>query len=67
MESDDRTLDLHWLLLRLAGSLPDELIVQCRTWLAEGRQADIGRAVTHAVLSQKHSLTQVDLVCSASC
>ena len=27
MEPDERTLDLHWLLLRLAGSLPDELIV----------------------------------------
>src|SRR5215203_82445 len=61
MESDDRTLDLHWMLLRLAGSVPDELVEQCRTWLAEGRRGELARAVTHAVLSQRLSLTEVDL------
>ncbi|WP_238009824.1 hypothetical protein KZZ52_15205 [Dactylosporangium sp. AC04546] len=51
----------HWMLLRLAGTLPDELIAQCRTWLAEGRELDVGHALVHAVLSQRTPLASPDV------
>src|SRR5262245_41123325 len=51
----------HWLLLRLAGSAPDDLIAQCRLWLAEGRVLDVGRTVAHAVLGHRLRLTDEDV------
>jgi len=41
----------HEMLLRLAGRGPDDLLARCRTWLAQGRRADIGRALTHAAVA----------------
>src|SRR4051794_4521072 len=41
----------HWALLRLAGTAPDELLTQCRQWLAQGRTVDVARATTHAAVS----------------
>jgi hypothetical protein len=62
MDGDERRLTAcHWLLLRLAGTAPDDLITQCRHWLAQRRMLDIGRAVTHAVLSYRIPLTDPDL------
>jgi hypothetical protein len=51
----------HWLLLRLAGSAPDDLVSQCRRWLGEGRALDVGRAVTYAVLSQHLAMIDADV------
>ncbi|GIJ44106.1 hypothetical protein Val02_09920 [Virgisporangium aliadipatigenens] len=51
----------HWLLLRLAGIAPDELITQCRTWLGEGRMLDLGQAVAHAVCGHRLRVTESDV------
>lgn len=51
----------HWLLLRIAGTAPDDLVHRCRRWLAEGRALDVGRAVTYAVLSQRIRLINADI------
>jgi hypothetical protein len=51
----------HWLLLRLAGIVPDELITQCRTWLGEGRMLDLGQAVAHAVCGHRLRVTESDV------
>jgi hypothetical protein len=49
------------MLLRLAGTLPDDLISQGRDWLAEGRLADLARAVVYAAVSQRAVLPAEDL------
>src|SRR4051794_39728824 len=51
----------HWLLLRLAGIAQDDLLVQSRRWLHEGRVLDVGRAVAYAALAQRLRLTDQDL------
>jgi hypothetical protein len=51
----------HCLLLRLAGRAPDDLVAQARDWLAEGREGEVARAVTFAVLAQNIPLIEVDL------
>ncbi len=57
----ERIAACHWLLLRLAGTVPDDLTTQCRHWLAEGRPCDVGRAVTYCVLSQRIPLTDAEI------
>lgn len=39
----------HAMLLRLAGSVPDEMLSVCRDWLARGRLTEVARTVTHMV------------------
>ena len=56
-----RRLACHWLLLRLAGTAPDDLITQCRYWLGQGRLLDIGQSVTYAVLPQHFRLAHPDI------
>lgn len=56
-----RRLACHWLLLRLAGTAPDDLITQCRQWLDQGQLLDIARSVTYAVLSQHFRLANPDI------
>jgi hypothetical protein len=56
-----RLTGCHWLLLRLAGSVPDDLLSQCRRWLGEGRALDVGRAVTYAVLSHHLAVGDPDV------
>jgi hypothetical protein len=58
---DERTLACHWMLLRLAGWLPDDTIAQCRTWLAEDRLVDLARTVTHAARLGRVQLSSDDL------
>jgi hypothetical protein len=60
----ERVEACHWLLLRLAGSVADDLISQCRRWLGEGRTSDVGRTVTYAVLSHHIPLSdpEIDLL-----
>ena len=43
----------HWALLRLAGAAPDDLLTQCRQWLAQGRVVDVARAIAHAAASHR--------------
>jgi hypothetical protein len=64
MESDihrERVAACHWLLLRLAGTVPDDLTSQCRRWLAEGDTSAVGRAVAYAVLSQRVPLSEAEI------
>ncbi len=56
-----RIASCHWLLLRLAGAAPDEVISQCRRWLGRRRTFDVGRTVAHAVLSGRIRLTDTDV------
>jgi hypothetical protein len=56
-----RRLACHWLLLRLAGTAPDDLITQCRRWLGQERLLGIGRPVTYAVPSQHFLLANPDI------
>jgi hypothetical protein len=57
----DRGAACHWMLLRLAGTVPDGLLARCRGWLAQGRHADVARAVTHALLSYRVPVPGPDL------
>jgi len=61
MVDHNRLTACHWLLLRLAGWMPDGLVAQCRTWLANGRELDVGRAIAFALLLHRTSLSEVDL------
>src|SRR3954467_11274176 len=61
LDAENVTLGVHWMLLRLAGSRPDDLLTQSRYWLAGGRRSEIARSVTHAVLAQRRTLTEADL------
>lgn len=56
-----RSTACHWLLLRLAGWVPDDLITRCRSWLAADRDLDVARAVTFALLVQSMPLPEPDL------
>ena len=55
-----RLIASHWLLLRIAGIAPDDLVHRCRGWLAQRRALNVGRAVAHAVLSQRIRLADTD-------
>jgi hypothetical protein len=56
----------HRLLLRLAGSLPDELISEARTWLAEGGQVDVAQAVGFAAATGRVPVAAADAVLMAA-
>jgi hypothetical protein len=60
----ERVEGCHWLLLRLAGTVADDLTCRCRYWLAEERTTDVGRAIAYAVLSQRIPLSddEIDLL-----
>ncbi len=49
----DRTglWEWHALLLRLAGSLPDDLICEARAWLADGGLVDVAQAIGFAAVT----------------
>jgi hypothetical protein len=48
----EQDMELHALLLRLAGRIPDELLTRCRDWAADGRRADLAFALTFTLLSR---------------
>ncbi|PYC66798.1 hypothetical protein C7C45_23120 [Micromonospora arborensis] len=56
----DQTGAFHQLLLRMAGRLPDELIVETRRWLAEGEFVEIAQAVAFAALAGRIAVTEAD-------
>jgi hypothetical protein len=58
---DERALACHWMLLRLAGWLPDGTLARCRAWLAEDRLVDLARTVTHAARLGRVQLAEVDV------
>jgi hypothetical protein len=49
------------MLLRLAGTLPDDMISRCRSWLSDGRRLDVARTVTAAATSTRLALTELDV------
>jgi hypothetical protein len=51
----------HAMLLRLAGSVDDELLTCCRRWLAEGRSADLALAVADGVRSARVPMADEDV------
>ncbi len=57
----DRVMACHWLLLRLAGAVPDDLTSQCRRWVAAGDTSAAGRAIAFAVLSQHIRLSDAEI------
>jgi hypothetical protein len=57
----ERVAACHWLLLRLAGAVPDGLTAQCRRWLGVGDVINVGRAISYTVLSARISLTDDDI------
>lgn len=61
MIEDERTNRCHDMLLRLAGSAPDDLLTQCRSWLREGHLGEIGRAVAHAALVLRVPVPEPDV------
>jgi hypothetical protein len=50
----------HALLLRMAGSVPDDLISEARTWLADGQQADVAQALAFAALTNRIPVSAAD-------
>ena len=60
MTVDDVRTGCHWLLLRLAGHLPDDLVAQCRQWVAKGQLTAVGRAVGDAICADRLPLTTAD-------
>ncbi len=57
----ERALACHDMLLRLAGKAPDELVVQARLWLAEGRLGELARAVAFTAVAQRIPLIEDDV------
>jgi hypothetical protein len=57
----EEKVDFHHVLLRLAGKVPDGLMVQARAWLAEDRIDEAVRAVVFAALSQRVPLLEDDV------
>lgn len=57
----ERAVACHWLLLALAGAVPDDVTTQCRRWLAEGRCCDVARSVTYYVQWQRIRLTDAEI------
>jgi hypothetical protein len=57
---ETRREDCHWLLLRLAGAVEDDLVTRCRAWLGDGRVGDVGRALAFAVLGHHLRITSGD-------
>jgi hypothetical protein len=55
-----RQVDCHWMLLRMAGALPDDLLYQCRRWLGLGRVAEVGRAIAFIALATRLRLPDHD-------
>jgi hypothetical protein len=48
----------HSFLLRLSGHLPDDLMAQCRSWLAEGRIGNVAQALHFGILQYRVLLTE---------
>jgi hypothetical protein len=60
-ESED-SVACHWMLLRLAGAMSDNLISRCRRWLADGNLIDVARALRFSAIAQRTPVAQSDVV-----
>ncbi|WP_165521918.1 hypothetical protein [Micromonospora zingiberis] len=56
-ENSSSRAQWHRLLLSLAGRLPDEVVAQSRTWLADGRTVETAQAVVLAALAHQVGVT----------
>lgn len=52
--------DWHELLLRVAGWIPDDLICEARSWLADGQTVDVAQAVALAANMERLQLSPED-------
>jgi hypothetical protein len=50
----------HALLLRMAGAVPDDLLTEARTWLADGQQVDVAQALTFAAVAGRIPVRTAD-------
>src|SRR5262249_38186139 len=57
----DRASQLHWMLLRLAGYIPDEALSTCRQWLFEGKYSDVATTVAHVASASGVKMTRGDI------
>jgi hypothetical protein len=53
---------LHYVLLRVAGWAPDDLLYVARDWLARGRVVEVAQAVAFVALSDRIPMTPGDVV-----
>jgi hypothetical protein len=51
----------HGVLLRMAGTVPDDLISEARDWLADGHRADVAQALAFAVAASRVPVPPADL------
>ncbi len=66
MASDPQDLDAsakacHQMLLALAGRAPDDLLTQCRSWLADRELGQLARSMTFWALVQDAALAEEDI------
>lgn len=59
--AEERALGCFEMLLRLAGRLPDELLAQCRDWVAAGNFTPVASAVAFSAASTRSSLVYDDV------
>lgn len=52
---------LHRLLLRLAGRVPDDLISEARSWLAGGQHVDVAQALAFGTVASAVSVELADI------
>jgi hypothetical protein len=57
----DQAIDWHLMLLGLAGRISDDVLSQCRGWLAEQRYDEIGPRLLASVVDQGIHLFEVEL------
>ena len=57
----DQAIDWHLMLLGLAGRISDDVLSQCRGWLAERRYDEIGPRLLASVVDQGVHLFEVEL------
>ena len=53
---------LHYLLLRIAGWAPDEMVCAARDWLGGGRVVEVAQAVAYVALADRIPMTPGDVV-----
>lgn len=61
MLSHDQLRACHWLLLRVAGHVPDHVLTRCRQLVADRRPVDVGREVADTALARRIALTVADV------
>ncbi|WP_326557888.1 hypothetical protein [Micromonospora sp. NBC_01796] len=61
MSQSSRSAAFHHLLLRVDSTLPDELVAEARTWLADGMLVDVAQAVVFTAMTSRVALSPADI------